>query len=272
MSAVIRIIILVFIFTGCVNTQQSNFNEALELFRQNKLEQALPLLEEEIVQHEDNAEAYVWLAEIYRRLEMNEKAIETAEKALALDSCNSFAHVVIGESYRRCHWRPRSDSDSNWVHLNRAIQCDSTDGNAWISIWGEAILREKFDLMHKTIRKMKETDFLTKAALSYGRWMLRTLPDSAILITNGDMDTYPLLAVQETEGFRNDVVVAERGLLGTGQYLRFMKDIYGIPLPYTVSQLDSILSQDEHRDDIYLTSYACKRFPYPSDCTGCYCR
>ncbi len=254
MSALIRLIILVFLISGCTNSQQTNFDNALELFRQNKLDQARPLLEEEIAQNTDNAEAYVWLAETYRRLEMKDEAIRTAKKALVFDSCNSFAHTVIAEASRRCHWKPRSDSDSNWVHLNHAIQCDSLDGNAWVSIWGETILRGKFDLMYEAIRKMKETGFLTKAALSYGRWMLRTLPDSAILITNGDMDSFPLLAVQETEGFRKDVVVAERGLLGTGQYLRFIQDYNGIPLPFSETQLDSLLTLEESREDIYLIS------------------
>jgi len=47
--------------------------------------------------------------------------------------------------------------------------------------------------------------FLHQAALAYGRAELRTLPPDALLLTNGDMDTYPAQAVQVTEGFRTDV-------------------------------------------------------------------
>jgi hypothetical protein len=101
--------------------------------------------------------------------------------------------------------------------------------------------------MHESVRRMKSSGFLTPAALGYGRWMLRTLPQDAILITNGDMDTYPPLAVQTAEGFRPDVVVVERGVLGTKQFQRFLQDERGVPAPNVDSSPES--SSETEVDD-----------------------
>jgi tetratricopeptide (TPR) repeat protein len=234
------VVILIFLLYGCTDKQPANLNVPLALFSENKLEQALPLLEQAVAEHQKDTDSHVWLAETYRRLGEKDKAVKTAEMALRLDPCNSFAHTVIADASRMPAQIGRSDSDSNWIHLNSAIQCDSTDGNAWVSIWNETILREKFGMMHKAVLKMEETGFLTRAALAYGRWMLLTLPENAILITNGDMDTFPPLVLQEVEGFRQDVVVAERGLLGTRQFLHFIRDNSGVPLPVQDSVIDSL--------------------------------
>ncbi|HRP90393.1 MAG TPA: DUF2723 domain-containing protein [Edaphocola sp.] len=52
-------------------------------------------------------------------------------------------------------------------------------------------------------------------ALDHARNMLSTCDSNAILITNGDNETYPLWYVQEVEGFRSDVRIFNTNLLGT---------------------------------------------------------
>jgi tetratricopeptide (TPR) repeat protein len=225
---------------GCTKRPHTNTEEALALYHEDKLEQARPLLEQIVADREGDAPARAWLAETYRRLGMKDAAIRMAGEALQRDACNSFAHTVIADACRRLPGAAElSDTDTTWVHLCEAVECDSTDGNAWASIWCEAILREKFNLMHESVRRMKESSFLTPAALAYGRWMLRTLPQDAILITNGDMDTYPPLAVQVAEGYRRDVAVVERGVLGTSQFQRFVRNDLGVPLPNEESNIES---------------------------------
>lgn len=52
-------------------------------------------------------------------------------------------------------------------------------------------------------------------ALDHARNMLATCDKNAILITNGDNETYPLWYIQEVEGFRPDVRIFNYNLLGT---------------------------------------------------------
>jgi tetratricopeptide (TPR) repeat protein len=239
--------LLLSVSAGCSKHQPADLNEALALYRENKLEQALPLLEDLVNQDKNNPEKYVWLAETYRRLGRKEEAVNTARRALELDPRNSFAHMVIAEAVNPLvgKW-PQANSDSTWFHVVKAVECDSTDGNPWLLVWGEAIRRGEPALMQEALRRLVETGFLTKAALAYGRWMLRALPEKAILLTNGDMDTYPPCAVQQVEDFRRDVVVVNRGTLNEDWYARFIRDNYGVPLPFNDAHLTRL---DSHRDD-----------------------
>jgi len=249
--AVIPIAALILLLCGCSVEQSAELDEPLALYRENRLELALPLFEQVVTRQNGHAEAHAWLAETYRRLGMKDKAVRSAERALELDPCSCFAHTVIADA---CRQPPGTgeflDSDTTWVHLIKAVACDSTDGNPWTSIWCEAILRSKFELMHRSVRRMKETGFLTKAILAYGRWMLRTLPENAVILTNGDMDTFSPLALQVTENFRPDVVVVERGQLGVTQFLRYIRDQRGVPLPFGDSQLDSLTAFEEEHGEV----------------------
>jgi len=232
---------LVLIFAGCPAEQPTSLEEPLALFRENKLEEALPLFESVVAREEGNVEAHIWLAETYRRLKRTERAIEQARIALDLEPCNSFALTVMADAtVPKPGAADPGDSQASWDHLMAAIECDSTYGSAWVSLWGIAIRRGETGMLHRSLRKIVETGFLTPAALSFGRWLLRTLPENAILITNGDMDTYPTMAVQETEGFRTDITVVELGLLNLPWGLRFCRDHGGVPLPFGDAELDEL--------------------------------
>ncbi len=180
---------------GGVTPGRNDLNEPLSLFFETKYALALPMFERIAARDRESAEALTWLAETYRCLGRTGEAIVTARKALGYSPCSSFAHLVLAQaSY--------PDTDTVSVHVTAAAACDSTDPNAWLMMWGEAIRRADPALHARCLSKLVETGFFTEAALAYGRAELRTLPEHAILVTNGDMDTYPAQAVQVTEHFR----------------------------------------------------------------------
>lgn len=247
-SAVACILLLsLFLLLNCGKGRSPQLEEGLSLYRQNKLKEALPLLERAVESDRRNADAYAWLGETYRRLGNTEEAITAARKAMELDSCHSFAHTVLAWAYNPMYGRwEGAHADTSWYHLRKAAECDSTDGNVWIGVWTEAIRREDQALERRALRLLVETDFLTPALLAYNCWMLGHLPENALLLTNGDMDTYPAVALQEVEGFRTDVVVANRSLLNTSWYARHLRDRYHVPLPFEDRELDFLKA---YRDD-----------------------
>lgn len=225
----------------CAEEPLDELQEGLRFYCQNQLEEARPLFEQAVAQDQDNPDVYAWLAETYRRLGQKDTAMVLAQKAIELDPCHNFAHTVLGDAYLPMYgvWK-EADEDLAWQHLLKAVECDPADGNAWRGIWPEAIRRGDLDLQKKALHSFIESEFFAPTILAYNRWMLQHVPENAILLTNGDMDTYPAVALQEVEGFRKDVAIVNYSLLNTTWYARFVRDTYGIPLPVKDDELESL--------------------------------
>ncbi len=240
-SCVAVVLAVGMMLAACAPSVPEEYHQASALYRQNKLAEALPLFEQALSKMPSDAEAHAWLAETYRRLGRREEAVSLARRALALTPCQSFAHTVLADAYNPMYgiWES-ANSDSTWTHLQRAVACDSTDGNAWVNMWTEAMRRGETAIAGRTLATAAKAGFFAPAALAYCRWMLQNLPEQALLVTNGDMDTYPAVALQQAEGFRADVAVVNRSLLNTAWYARYMREHYVLPLPFPDAQLDSL--------------------------------
>ncbi len=70
--------------------------------------------------------------------------------------------------------------------------------------------------------------------------LLNSVTPDAILLTNGDNDTYPLLALQEYEGIRRDVSVVNVNLLNVPAVAGLMRDSMKVPISFNDSVLGTI--------------------------------
>ncbi len=226
---------------GCGGGGGGSLERGLDLYRQNRLDEALPYLERAVEEREDDATTHAWLAETYRRLKEPEKAAELARKAIDLEPCSSFGHTVLAWNYNPMYgmW-PGVNKDMAWRHLMKAAECDSMDGNIWTGVWTEAIRRGDRASERRALRLLLETGFLTPSLLSYNRWMLEYLPEGSLLLTNGDWDTYPAVALQQEEGLRTDVAVVNRSLLNVAWYASHLAEHYGLSLPFTAREMEAL--------------------------------
>ncbi len=76
----------------------------------------------------------------------------------------------------------------------------------------------------------------------YGYNILQSCEEDAILMTNGDNDTYPLWYLQIVEGIRRDVRVVNLSLLNTAWYIKELRDREpSVPILYSDTQIDMVL-------------------------------
>ncbi len=233
-------IILLTTMAGCSRVKEATLERGIELFLDNRLELALPILETSARMCKDNPDAHAWLAECCRRLNRFDEAADAGYAALDLDVHHAFAHAVLGDLFtpHLSHWA-RTDPDSAWWHLREAVRSDPSEGCAWSSLWVQAMKRGEREIEKRAGVQMIDSGFLSKPILAYNRWQLEHLPENAILLTNGDMDTYPSIALQEKEGLREDVAVVNLSLLNLPWYASMIAERHGIPLPFEQEDLET---------------------------------
>jgi len=235
------IVLALVIVGGCSENSGIYFDTAHKHYKENDLEKAKEYFEKAVKLNADDAQIHSWLAETNRRMGLKQESYDMANKALEIDPHNSFSHTVLGDLLNPMYgiWE-RSDSELAWLHLTKAVEYNPADGNAWLAIWSEAVRRGEKEIESKAYSALMETGILTPAILSYNRWTLEHLPPNAILLTNGDMDTYPALALQEVENFRTDVAIVNYSLLNTPWYANHIKDKYGIRLPLSDDEITKL--------------------------------
>ena len=90
-------------------------------------------------------------------------------------------------------------------------------------------------------------DFYLEMARNY----LNSCELNAILFTNGDMDTYPLLYVQENENFRKDVLIVNVSLLNLGRYTNHLANYRAGAKPLKLG-MDSSIYKSEKKPFFYI--------------------
>jgi hypothetical protein len=124
---------------------------------------------------------------------------------------------------------------SEFVQLYRSF--------AWmdffLKVWEENEPFSKIsELWEREIRLHYRNMIDFEILLEWNDNMLKSVPEDAILITNGDNDTYPAWYLQE-KGVRNDVLVVNRNLFNLKEYVQFMQK-NGLPLEITQEELDKV--------------------------------
>ncbi|MBL0175615.1 MAG: hypothetical protein IPP94_10185 [Ignavibacteria bacterium] len=226
-------------------------DKGLEFFRAGNPDSAAVYFKTATDADPDNATAWAWRAKVMQYQQFSNTAGSAvmdscaayARRALAIDPNNAFAHVELAHAYNPQYGgmtgvNATEGYEKAWEHLNLAVQYDDTDGDAWIGICLQAMRRGDAAMEKKALARMLESGFFTPAIVEMNAWMLRAMPENAILITSGDFDTFPMWALQTARGMRPDVAVLNSAMLNAPWYAEAACARNRIPLPMSRAELD----------------------------------
>jgi hypothetical protein len=124
-------------------------------------------------------------------------------KLLYLSACN----VGMGEEQKR-----------NRERLERAVALDPGYMDPWFSLVGAYMTADDDERTDVALRRLYESGIVQDCIMDYNYNILIGLDSNAVLITNGDNDTYPGWILTRIIKIRPDVSIINRSLLNTDWY------------------------------------------------------
>lgn len=95
--------------------------------------------------------------------------------------------------------------------------------------------------LHKILKKWKDSGDIPAALNQYARNLLSTPTTNAILITDGEYDTYPLWILQNIDKHRQDVKVLNISFMDKSNYRNEVLKNYGLNCPYSGNDKPKII-------------------------------
>lgn len=211
-------------------------DDALAHFYAGRFDESHDILQALVDASPDDARLRAWLAENRVRQGDLDGGLALARQTLAIDPCNAQAHTLIANAHV-VEWSREGAADSAFAASERAWQCDPADGNAWLASWSAALGRRDTVAARVAQARLAGLGWVPDAVLERGRWMLRSAPANAVMLTNGDWDYYPMAIAQTVEGVRPDVYLVQRVYIEFPWYVRRVSRETGLPMPPQVADL-----------------------------------
>lgn len=120
----------------------------------------------------------------------------------------------------------REGGDAGFREAKRLAERAASRAPEWpiphVTLWTMCFLLGETDEAAEHLRALLAKGGIEEPTLDFGYNILVSADSGAVVITNGDNDTYPPLALQAARGVRADVRIANRSLLNVGRYARAM--------------------------------------------------
>ena len=221
---------------------------AHRLFYAQKFDSALVAYSELVENFPQSAEAHLGLSLACRYLNQRDTALTEARVAFGLDSAAvgvllNYANLML--PMRTGPLADMSDSaryaESERCLLKAASSNHPFNAHAHIELWASYMGQGRLSDARRQAAALGAKRYYAQPLLDFAYNLLVGLDSSAILITNGDNDTYQLWVLQNSDGpFRPDVTVANLSLLNLRAVVRMMRDSLGLPLSLTDQEIDSL--------------------------------
>ncbi len=197
-----------------------------------------------IERHPASAAAHVQLARAMRYAgESEEEQNRVIQRAFELDpDCPEALDAVAGTAFNDV--APLLCHEEAIRYLERAIELAPHWTYPHCNLCSLGLVTGRIDFAHEHARALVRKGGIPAPLMDFAYNMLVSAEPGATIITNGDNDTYPLLALQAAHGLRTDVVVAPVGALNRIAFARSAwRHVFGDDVPLTDGELEKIHSR-----------------------------
>jgi tetratricopeptide (TPR) repeat protein len=162
-----------------------------------------------------------------------EEYVGYAERAVQLDPESAEACAILGR-YRwqtYCSSQPQRPDEAMRL-LEHALKLDPRLDDPHYILWTMLMSQDKPAEANAHLRTLLDHGRMPEPLVDFGYNLLAGLEPNAILLTNGDNDTYPLIGLQNARNVRPDVAVVNLSMLNLEWYRRQLRDgVNEVPVP-----------------------------------------
>ena len=196
-----------------------------------------------IEQNGESADALANLALAYKYSEEQDAAVIAAKRAVELGPDNPKALALLGEML--AVWVEDEEAALEVLQRCREVAPDYEFG---LTMLATAHLRRgELSDADEVFQTVFDQRVIATPLQDFAYNMLVGLPRGAVLITSGDNDTFPPLALQSGMDFRRDVVVINRSLLNLPEYAKALFKLHPSITPeYKIDKHETRYSSDGH--------------------------
>ncbi len=231
-----------------------SYEQGLVLMMAGEAVAALLAFEAAVKAAPDYVEAYLAMGDLHLQTEEHGKARRAYERALQIQPQAPGAHVGLGHVVWQTEQDPQQalefyraalDFDLNHAEatyfagkmlaaqnqaeaalpiLEKAIQLAPQAYEPHLSLGLCRLMQRDYEAAKAHWQAAKNKGGMPYVLLEWSRNLLATVAENGILITASELETHPLLYLQECEGLRRDVGIVNLNLLSEVWYIQMLRD------------------------------------------------
>jgi tetratricopeptide (TPR) repeat protein len=234
------------------NAVEQQLATTYNFFYNLKFDTAKVIYQQILKKFPNSAEAHLGLSMVERYIGNLGDAVADCQKALALDPAAVAAQINYADllaPYRGAKPKePLTDSARYAIGISYYEKALNSNhplaAYAHIGLFGDYLIgMGDLAKARQQLIELGRKGYFPPMLKEYAHNLLVSVQPDAILFTQGDNDTYPLLSLQEYDGVRKDVSVVNINLLNLPKVVGLMRDSLKVPISYSDSALNTIESR-----------------------------
>jgi len=171
----------------------------------------------------------------------NKKISKEQQKELSLILERMNAAIPNSFAHQYASYLNGNKSDESFDHLRAAFVLRPNEIELIDDMLCDAIITKNGDNVRKYAEQLSRLNIYNEAEVEYNKNVLNSIEQSGVLITGGNVDTYPLILMQQLQNYRTDVHIICSEWLNSKTYQATVSKFLNIESSNNLS-IDRILS------------------------------